>query len=62
MNDLLTYLTHLFAFDSEHPLLFTQFHFWAFFFIVYTLFCLIVSLGRKGRQMGKGRRLLDGSH
>ena len=57
MNDLLTYLTHLFAFDSEHPLLFTQFHFWAFFFIVYTLFCLIVSLGRKGRHMGKGRRL-----
>ena len=57
MNDLLTYLTHLFAFDSEHPLLFTQFHFWAFFFIIYTLFCLIVSLGRKGRHMGKGRRL-----
>ena len=41
----------------EHPLLFTQFHFWAFFFIVYTLFCLIVSVGHRGRGMSRGRRL-----
>ena len=47
MTDFLTYLTNLFAFDDQHPLLFTQFHFWAFFFIVYIGFCLIVSLGEK---------------
>ena len=41
----------------EHPLLFTQFHFWAFFFIVYTLFCLIVSVGHRGKGMSRGRRL-----
>lgn len=44
MNDIVTYLTNLFAFDSDHPLLFTQFHFWAFFFIAYILFTIIVSL------------------
>ena len=44
MNDILTYLTNLFAFDSDQPLLFTQFNFWAFFFIIYALFCVIVSL------------------
>ena len=47
MTDFLTYLTNLFAFDDQHPLLFTQFHFWAFFFIVYIGFCLIVSVGEK---------------
>ena len=60
MTDLLTYLSRLFAFDSEHPLLFTQFHFWAFFFIVYVGFCLVVSLGgKKGRRnpVGKAQRL-----
>ena len=68
MTDFLTYLTNLFAFDSDHPLLFTQFHFWAFFFIVYIGFCLIVSLGEKrsrrklahlptNRRIGKARRL-----
>ena len=57
MTDFLTYLTNLFAFDSSHPLLFTQFHFWAFFFIVYFGFCLIVSTTRHPRRMGKARRL-----
>ena len=68
MTDFLTYLTNLFAFDNEHPLLFTQFHFWAFFLIVYIGFCLIVSLGEKhsrrhlthlptGQRIGKARRL-----
>ena len=47
MTDFLTYLTNLFAFDGNHPLLFTQFHFWAFFFIAYFGFCLIVSVGEK---------------
>ena len=68
MTDFLTYLTNLFAFDDDHPLLFTQFHFWAFFFIVYIGFCLIVSLGEKrsrrrlthlptGQRISKARRL-----
>ena len=68
MTDFLTYLTNLFAFDDQHPLLFTQFHFWAFFFIVYIGFCLIVSIGEKrsrhrlthlptSQRIGKARRL-----
>lgn len=46
-TDLLVYLRRLFAFDDDHPLLFTQFHFWAFFFVAYIGFCLIVSVGEK---------------
>ena len=68
MTDFLTYLTNLFAFDSSHPLLFTQFHFWAFFFIAYFGFCLIMSIGEKherrklshlptGQRISKARRL-----
>ncbi len=54
-----TYLTDLFAFDNSHPLLFTQFNFWAFFFIVYIAFCAIVEIGaRKRPAMGKTRRLM----
>ena len=30
----------LFSFDKAHPLLFTQFYFWAFFAIVFAFFCL----------------------
>ena len=44
LNDLTTFLTNLFAFDEAHPLLFTQFNFWAFFFIAYIFFTVIVSL------------------
>lgn len=40
------FLQHIFAFDTAHPLLFTQFYFWAFFAIVFAFFALIVS-GRK---------------
>ena len=36
----LEFLTNLFAFDKAHPLLFTQFYFWAFFAIVFAVFCL----------------------
>lgn len=64
MTDFLTYLSNLFAFDNDHPLLFTQFHFWAFFFIVYIGFCLIVSVGEGHKRkrhapqhIGKARRL-----
>ena len=30
----------MFSFDKAHPLLFTQFYFWAFFAIVFAVFCL----------------------
>ena len=67
-NDFLTYLTHLLAFDDSHPLLFTQIHFWVFFFLAFIGFALIVSLGQgharrklaalpTNRRIGKGRRL-----
>lgn len=55
LRDFLIYLSSLFAFDDSHPLLFTQFHFWAFFFIVYIGFCLIVSVGEKRSR----RKLMD---
>ena len=34
---------HIFAFDPDSPLLFTQFYFWAFFAIVYAVFSLLHS-------------------
>ena len=37
------FLFNLFSFDETHPLLFTQFNFWAFFAIVYALFALFHS-------------------
>ena len=37
------FLGALFSFDSAHPLLFTQFYFWAFFALVFTGFSLIHS-------------------
>ena len=43
MSDLLTYLRQLLSFDSSHPLLFTQIHFWVFFLLVYAGFTLIVT-------------------
>lgn len=68
MTDFLIYLSNLFAFDDSHPLLFTQIHFWTFFFIAYIGFCLIVSIGEKRSRrrlqelptqlrLGKARRL-----
>jgi len=36
-------LKHIFAFDPNSPLLFTQFYFWAFFAIVYAVFSLVES-------------------
>ena len=33
----------LFSFDSAHPLLFTQFYFWAFFALVFAVFSLFHS-------------------
>ncbi len=54
MNAIATYLTNLFAFDNSHPLLFTQFNFWAFFLLVFALFCLVAS----GRKWTPARRVL----
>jgi len=67
-DDLLAYLTRLLAFDDSHPLLFTQIHFWVFFFLTYIGFALIVSLGERryqrrhkdlptNQRIGRGRRL-----
>ena len=53
MTDLLTYLAQLFSFDSSHPLLFTQIHFWAFFLLVYLFFAFIAT----GRTLTKHRRI-----
>ena len=36
----LNFFQNLFSFDKEHPLLFTQFYFWAFFAIVFAFFCI----------------------
>ena len=36
----LDFLRNLFSFDKAHPLLFTQFYFWAFFALVFAVFCL----------------------
>ena len=38
----MNFLHHIFAFDSNSPLLFTQFYFWAFFALVYTVFAIIM--------------------
>lgn len=44
MQDLLPivkdFFMNLFSFDQAHPLLFTQFYFWAFFAIVFAFFCI----------------------
>ena len=34
------FFVNLFSFDQAHPLLFTQFYFWAFFAIVFAFFCI----------------------
>ena len=48
MTDLLTFLSDLFAFDQSHPLLFTQFNFWAFFLLVLVGFAIVLSLKSPG--------------
>lgn len=47
------FLHHIFAFDSNSPLLFTQFYFWAFFAIVYAVFALIMEAFPKARGTGR---------
>lgn len=54
-KDLLTYLTNLLAFDDSQPLLFTQIHFWTFFFLAFIGFAIIVSIGEKRSR----KKLMD---
>ena len=44
------FFSHIFGFNSESPLLFTQFYFWAFFAIVYAVFALIMEVGAQSAQ------------
>ena len=52
MSDLITFLTDLFRYDKEHPLLFTQFNFWAFFLLVFAGFCVVKELNWGKRHAG----------
>ena len=54
------FFDHIFAFDADSPLLFTQFYFWAFFALVFALFALIISSPSRGLppSMGGPRRVL----
>ena len=38
-------LRHIFGFNCDSPLLFTQFYFWAFFALVYAVFAIIMEVG-----------------
>ena len=52
------FLRHIFGFDSDSPLLFTQFYFWAFFALVYSVFAIIMEVGSRGAQeKGRNTRL-----
>ena len=51
MQELFDYILSVFSFDPNSPLLFTQFHFWAFFALVFAGFALT-----------KSRRLLRNSY
>ena len=49
------FLHHIFAFNSESPLLFTQFYFWAFFALVFALFALIVESPLRSKSKVESR-------
>ena len=49
------FLHHIFGFNSESPLLFTQFYFWAFFALVYAVFAVIMEVGTH-RTQAKGEK------
>ena len=56
------FLQHIFGFNSESPLLFTQFYFWAFFALVYSVFAIIMDIkpilnpSLKGRTSNYGEK------
>ena len=49
------FFSHIFGFNSESPLLFTQFYFWAFFALVYAVFAMIMEVGTH-RTQAKGEK------
>lgn len=57
------FIQHIFGFNSDSPLLFTQFYFWAFFALVYSVFAIIMEVGYKNKkdnenvQKGRSTRL-----
>ena len=51
IHDIIKYLGSVFAFNPDSPLLFTQFHFWAFFAVVFLGFALIVSAPIRRQQI-----------
>src|SRR5690554_843297 len=40
-EEIIQFLSKIFSFNQEYPLLFTQFYFWAFFAIVFAAFSLM---------------------
>ncbi|MCQ2323278.1 MAG: MBOAT family protein [Paludibacteraceae bacterium] len=48
-------LRHIFAFNQDSPLLFTQFYFWAFFAVVYAAFALIMEVKSKHNANHRAR-------
>ncbi len=40
LNNLKIFMSNIFSFDEQYPLLFTQFNFWAFFALVFAVFAL----------------------
>ena len=44
------FFSQIFGFNSESPLLFTQFYFWAFFALVYAVFAMIMEVGAHSAQ------------
>ena len=57
MTDIPAYLASLFAFNDDHPLLFTQIHFWVLFFIIYLFFSFIVSYKKKDTSFSPIKRV-----
>ncbi len=51
-------IEHIFAFNPDSPLLFTQFYFWAFFALVFALFSLIMEVGAKDDASRRSRSRL----
>lgn len=45
-------LRYIFGFNSDSPLLFTQFYFWAFFALVYSVLAIIMEVGNKYTRSG----------
>ena len=54
------FFSHIFGFNSESPLLFTQFYFWAFFALVYAVFAMIMEF-RPISHSPQSRRPIGGT-